>query len=459
MVDDTIAAISTPIGAAGIGIVRVSGRQAIPIVEKIFRSLKKRKLADARNYSLLYGHIVDLEGRVIDEVLVSVMRGPHSFTAEDVVEINCHGGVVAVRKTLETVFRAGARPAEPGEFSKRAFLNGRLDLAQAESVMDLINAKTEKSLKVAVNQLEGKLSVEIKKIRAELLELLAHIEAGIDFPEHDIEEVSRSQIEQKTRDILGKIDALIDSAGTGKVFREGLRTVIVGKPNVGKSSLLNALLKEKRAIVTDIPGTTRDVIEEIVSIRGIPLKLVDTAGIRETEDLVEKIGVQKTKEVFEEADLVLFMIDASTGITEDDRDIFRLVKGKRNLVIVNKTDIRRDIDISDMEKYVEKEDVIETSLLHGRGLDKLEARIEELVYSGLAAGQEELLVTNIRHKNALEKARRSVEGVLKALDAHLPTDCMAIDLKEAYDSLGEITGETVSEDLIDQIFSRFCIGK
>ncbi len=457
--DDTIAAISTPIGAAGIGIVRVSGRDAVPIVEKIFRSRKGRKLANARNYSLLYGHIVDQDGKTIDEVLVSVMRGPHSFTAEDVVEINCHGGVVAVRETLETVLKAGARLAEPGEFSKRAFLNGRLDLAQAESVMDLINAKTEKSLKVAVNQLEGKLSVKIKQIRAEILELLAHIEAEIDFPEHDIEEVSRLQIKQKSTEIFNKIKALIESAGTGKVFREGLRTVIVGRPNVGKSSLLNALLKEKRAIVTDIPGTTRDVIEEVVSIKGIPLKLVDTAGIRETEDLVEKMGVEKTKEVFEEADLVLFMVDASTGLTEDDREIFQLVQGKRNLVIINKTDIRRDIDISEIETYVKKEDIIETSLLHGWGLEKLEKRIEEMVYSGITAGQEALMVSNIRHKNSLEKARQNMEEVLKALREQLPTDCMAIDLKEAWDNLGEITGETVSEDLIDQIFSRFCIGK
>lgn len=458
MLDDTIAAISTPIGAAGIGIVRVSGRNAIPVVEKMFSS-KKKKMTDAPSHSMLYGHIVDPEGKVIDEVLVSVMRAPHSFTAEDVVEINCHGGVVAVRKTLETVLRAGARPAEPGEFSKRAFLNGRIDLAQAESIMDLISAKTERSLKVAVSQLEGALSAAIKAIRTEILGLLAHIEAGIDFPEHDLEDISRIQIGQKTKLILDKVKKLIDSAETGKVFREGLKTVIIGKPNVGKSSLLNALLKETRAIVTDIPGTTRDAIEEIVSIRGIPLKLVDTAGIRETEDIVEKIGVEKTMELFGEADLVLFMIDASTGLTADDREIFPLLKGKNRLLIINKTDIKKDIDLSEAENQIDAENVIEMSLFQGKGLDRLEERIETMVYAGLASGQEELLVTNIRHKNALEEASLSIEEVLKALAANLPTDCIAIDLKTAWDKLGEITGETVEDDLVTQIFTRFCIGK
>ena len=458
MLDDTIAAISTPIGAAGIGIVRVSGRNAIPVVEKIFSS-KKKKMTDAPSHSILYGHIVDPEGKVVDEVLVSVMRAPHSFTAEDVVEINCHGGVVAVRKTLETVLKAGARPAEPGEFSKRAFLNGRIDLAQAESIMDLISAKTERSLKVAVSQLEGALSSAIKAIRTEILGLLAHIEAGIDFPEHDLEDISRIQIEQKTKLILDRVKKLIDSAGTGKVFREGLKTVIIGKPNVGKSSLLNALLKEKRAIVTDIPGTTRDAIEEIVSLRGIPLKLVDTAGIRETDDIVEKIGVEKTMEMFGEADLVLFMIDASTGLTADDREIFPLLKGKNRLLIINKTDIKKDIDLSEAENHIEPENVIEMSLFQEKGLDRLEERIETMVYAGLASGQEELLVTNIRHKNALEEAGLSIEEVLKALAANLPTDCLAIDLKTAWDKLGEITGETVEDDLVTQIFTRFCIGK
>jgi tRNA modification GTPase len=288
---------------------------------------------------------------------------------------------------------------------------------------------------------------------------MAHLEAEIDFPEHGIEEISRSRIEQQVKQILAKTNQLLESAETGRVFREGLKTVIVGKPNVGKSSLLNALLKEKRAIVTDIPGTTRDAIEEIVSIRGIPLKLVDTAGIRETEDAVEKIGVEKTIELFAEADLVLFMIDASTGLTEDDKEIFPLIEEKNRLVIINKTDIRKEIDLTEVEKFTRKKDILEMSLLHGQGLDQLEKRIEELVYSGMTSGQEELLVTNIRHKNALESAAQSLENGLQAVTAKLPIDCVTIDLKAAWDSMGEITGETVSEDLVDLIFSRFCLGK
>ena len=459
MIDDTIAAISTPIGASGIGIVRISGKEALAVAEKVFRSKKHKLLAEARNHSMLYGHVLDNNGDTVDEVLVSIMRGPHSFTAEDVVEINCHGGVVAVRKTLEAVLKAGARPADPGEFSKRAFLNGRVDLAQAESIIDLINAKTEKSLKVAVKQLEGALSGIVKKISDEMLELLAHIEVGIDFPEHDIEEVSRSIIEQKAKIILNELRQMIESAGTGKVFREGLSTAIIGKPNVGKSSLLNALLREKRAIVTDIPGTTRDVIEEIVNIKGIPLKLIDTAGIRETEDVVEKLGVQKTKEVFNEADLILLMFDASTGLTVDDRLLMPLVEGKSCLVIINKTDVTGDIDFSEIEKYLGPKDIIEMSLLDGRGLDKLEQRIEEIVYAGMGSGQEDILVTNIRHQNALERAYQSIGDLLRALEDGMPTDCMAIDLKAAREYLGEITGETIGEDLVNQIFSRFCIGK
>jgi tRNA modification GTPase len=459
VLDDTIAAISTPVGAAGISIIRVSGSESLPLVDKVFRSKKNRKLKAVPNFSFVYGNVIDDKGKKIDEVLVSVMRGPHSFTAENVVEINCHGGIIATRRILETLLAVGARLAEPGEFSKRAFLNGRIDLAQAEAIIDLINAKTEKSLKYAVIQLDGALSSEIKTIRNEILELMANIEAGIDFPEHDIEELSRRQIKTKTIESLEKINKLLKSAGTGKVFREGLKTVIIGKPNVGKSSLLNALLKEKRAIVTDIPGTTRDIIEEVVSIRGIPLRLIDTAGIRETEDIIEKIGVEKTREVFAEADLVLFMIDASTGLTEHDREIFPLLKEKRNIVLINKTDVNKEIDTSEIEKIVDKSNIMEISVLYGNGMKELEDLIEEIVYDGIAAGQEEVLVTNIRHKNILEKAQTDIKAVLRAIANQLPTDCMAIDLRAAWELLGEITGETIGEDLVDTIFSRFCIGK
>ena len=458
MIDDTIAAISTPIGSAGIGIVRLSGKRAVTIAESIFRG-KKKKLAEAPAFSITYGHIINMNEEVIDEVLVSVMRAPKSFTAEDVVEINCHGGVVAVRKVMEMVLKGGARLAEPGEFSKRAFLNGRIDLAQAESIIDLINAKTEKSLQVAVGQLTGTLSDKIRYMRRQLLELIAHIEAGIDFPEDDIEEITVTIIKKRLFEVLGDIRMLLETADTGKIFREGIKTVITGKPNVGKSSLLNALLREKRAIVTDVPGTTRDIIEEVVSIRGIPLKLVDTAGIRDTEDFVEKIGVERSKEMFIGADLVLFMTDASTGLTEEDREIIKLMKNKNSLVIINKTDLKKQTDFSEIKGLVGEKDTVEMSLLTGEGLEVLEEKIEQLVYAGRVFVQDDVMITNIRHKNSLALVQKSLEEAVNTINAEMPVDCVAIDLKAAWETLGEITGETVSEDLIDQIFSQFCIGK
>lgn len=460
MLDDTIAAIATPIGAAGIGIVRISGKNAVKILKILFRPRKSRDLAEVESHKIVYGHLVEPEtGSVVDEVLVSVMRSPHSFTVEDVVEINCHGGVVAVRKTLECVLKAGARLAEPGEFTKRAFLNGRIDLAQAESVMDLINAKTEKSLKVAARQLAGGLSLKVEEIRQALLKTMAHIEAGIDFPEHDIEELSREQIKTATREVLAEIEQLIETAGSGKILREGLKTVILGKPNVGKSSLLNALLREKRAIVTDIPGTTRDVIEEFISIKGIPLKIIDTAGIRETEDLVEKIGVEKTKEILDDADLVLFMLDAAAGIEEEDRRIAELVSGKKGFLLINKTDVRPDLDLDQVLELVKDLVQVKLSLKSGAGLEELKDCIAETVMAGRVDAGEGVMVTNVRHRNALVEARDSLREVLNALAAEMPTDCMAIDLKNAWEKLGEITGDTLGEDIIDRIFSEFCIGK
>ncbi|MFZ5641152.1 MAG: tRNA uridine-5-carboxymethylaminomethyl(34) synthesis GTPase MnmE [Bacillota bacterium] len=460
MLEDTIAAISTPIGEAGIGIVRMSGKNAVEIGQKLFRGRKPVDLAAAESHKLLYGHLIEPEtGNVVDEVLVSVMRAPHSFTAEDVVEINCHGGVVAVRKALECVIKAGARLAEPGEFTKRAFLNGRLDLAQAESVMDLINAKTEKSLKVAVRQLAGGLSAKVRDVRQALLKTMAHIEAGIDFPEHDIEELSREQVTTAAREVLAEIEQLIDTAESGKILREGLRTVILGKPNVGKSSLLNALLHEKRAIVTDIPGTTRDVIEEFVSIKGIPLKIIDTAGIRETDDLVEKIGVEKTKEMLEEADLVLFMLDAATGIEEEDRLIAGLVSGKTGFMLINKTDLRPEMDLGPIAGLTEGLGPVKISLRTGAGLEELKERIVQKVMAGQVDAGEGVMVTNVRHRNALAEARDSLQEVLNTLALGMPTDCMAIDLRNAWEKLGEISGETLGEDVIDRIFSEFCIGK
>lgn len=458
MVDDTIAAISTSIGASGIGIIRVSGPDAILIVDKIFRSSKNKKLIDVKTFTLNHGHII-AEQKEIDEVLVSVMREPHSFTGENVVEVNCHGGLIAVKEVLNAVIKAGARHAEPGEFSKRAFLNGRIDLAQAESIMDLINAKTKKGMNVALKQLDGVLSREVNDLRDMLLDLLAQIEAGIDFPEHDVEEVSRENIKDKSIFIAEKLHKLIDTADTGKVFREGLKTAIVGRPNVGKSSLLNALLKESRAIVTDIPGTTRDVIEEVVNIRGIPLRLIDTAGIRETEDIVEKIGVEKTRQVLEEADLILVVIDASEPLNDHDRNILKNMNQKNLILIANKTDMGENIDYNKLKKYCSPENIIKMSVINGTGLENLEKRIEKMVYAGLSADSDDILVTNVRHKQSLEKAYESISDVIEAVDMGMPTDCLSIDIKTAWESLGEITGDTVSDGLLNEIFSKFCIGK
>lgn len=457
--DDTIAAIGTPIGAAGIGIIRVSGEDAIEIVDRIFRSKNKKNLHEVPSHNIVYGHIVDEKGEVIDEVLVTVMLAPKSFTTENVVEINCHGGTVAVRKTLEAVLKAGARLAEPGEFAKRAFLNGRIDLAQAESIMDLINAKTAASLRVAVGQLEGKLSAQIKDIRAKLLELRAHIEAGIDFPEHDIEDLSKEQIKVATVELKSRIDKILESADSGKIFREGLKTVIIGKPNVGKSSLLNALVKEKRAIVTDIPGTTRDVIEEFVSIRGIPLKILDTAGIRETEDVVEKIGVQRSKEALEQADFFLFVVDVASEISSEDMEIAAFLKDLSGIIIANKTDLTGGLN-RDLQKELGLDvPVVAMSLLNGQGLDELEEKIVDIVYNNEFHSVDEILVSNVRHERALTAASEYLTGVLETLENNMPMDCVTIDLNSAWEELGKITGETVGEDLLDQIFSQFCIGK
>lgn len=459
MHDDTIAAISTPIGAAGIGIVRISGDLAIPIADKIFKGKKNVALKDAANYRLSYGNVVDSTGIVVDEVLVSVMRRPYSFTCEDVVEINCHGGVIVLRKVLQLVLSAGARLAEAGEFSKRAFLNGRIDLAQAESIIDLINAKTDKGLSLAVNQLGGRLSSEIGDVRHGLLGLIAHIEALIDFPEDDLEDISPQGILEKTILLHDQVEVMIRSASVGKVLREGLKTVIVGKPNVGKSSLLNSLLREKRAIVTDIPGTTRDVIEEVINLRGIPLVLVDTAGIRETSDIVEKIGVEKSKEMFAEADLILLMIDVSSGFTDEDKKIMSLIEGKNYLVILNKTDLKSEGDIGEFRRIFANNVVLTMSLVSGHGVEELEKRIEDMVFTGSVAQNEGVVVSNIRHVDALERALRSLKEAWQTVEEKLPVDCIVIDLRSAWEALGEITGDSVSEDLVDRIFSEFCLGK
>jgi tRNA modification GTPase len=388
---------------------------------------------------------------------VSYMKGPRSFTAEDTVEINCHGGIVATNKVLENVIKAGARIAEPGEFTKRAFLNGRIDLSQAEAVIDIIRAKTELSMKAAVMQAGGNLSNSIRELREKLIALIAHIEATVDYPEDDLEEITAVQVTARLKEVAQELGKAIDSADEGKILREGLSTVIVGKPNVGKSSLLNNLLMENRAIVTDIPGTTRDVIEEYINIKGIPVKIVDTAGIRETEDVVEKIGVLKSREKIEEADLVILLLDSSRELTEEDRDIIEIIEGKKYIVLLNKSDLGSKIDIKEIEG-LEPEYVISTSVVQGFGIDRLKEAIVKLFFHGEIKSSE-LVITNMRHKEAMMAAKSSCLQAIDALRGTSSIDLASIDIRNAWYSLGQITGDTMEEDIIDKIFSEFCLGK
>ncbi len=460
MINDTIAAISTALGEGGIGIIRVSGKEAYPLVDNIFISKSVDKLSDCNSHTINYGFIVDPEtGEKVDQVLVSVMKAPKTFTGEDIVEINCHGGIVPLKKVLNLTLLAGARLAEPGEFSKRAFLNGKIDLAQAESIIDLIRAKTDLSLKVAMGQLQGALSENVEKIRRKLLEVLAYIEADIDFPDEDIDGLTSEEITKRAQEIYTDVEFLIKSSETGKILKEGLKTVIVGRPNVGKSSLLNALLREKRAIVTEIPGTTRDVIEELLNLGGIPLKIVDTAGIRETEDLVEKIGVEKSKELFGQADLILFLIDAQLGFTEEDAKIASMLTNQKIIVIVNKMDLVKNLENVEMPEVLQDKKVLKLSVTKLEGIDLLEETIKEMVFQGQVQISDSSLVVNVRHKDVLSKVKKHIEGVIQSSELGMPTDCLSIDLKGAWELLGEITGDTVGEDILDQIFSQFCIGK
>jgi tRNA modification GTPase len=454
---DTIAAVSTALGEGGISIIRVSGDKALNIVSKIFKGKNLKKLESIGTYTLRYGHIVDEEDNIIDEVLVSYMKGPRSFTAEDTVEINCHGGIVATNKVLESVIKAGARMAEPGEFTKRAFLNGRIDLSQAEAVIDIIRAKTELSMKSAVLQAGGKISEIVNELRERLIKLIAHIEATVDYPEDDLEEITSVQVSDDLKDIVFSINKAIESAEEGKILREGISTVIVGKPNVGKSSLLNSLLMENRAIVTDIPGTTRDVIEEYINLGGIPIKIIDTAGIRETEDLVEKIGVQKSKEKIDEADLIILILDSSCELTEEDREIINYVKGKKYIVLLNKVDLGGKINLNDLED-IKSEYIINTSIISGFGVDKLKEAIMKLFFKG-EINSNELLITNVRHKEALIMAGNNCRQAIEALKSTEAIDLASIDIRNAWYNLGQITGDTMEEDIIDKIFSQFCLGK
>ncbi|MBX4267043.1 tRNA uridine-5-carboxymethylaminomethyl(34) synthesis GTPase MnmE [Clostridium estertheticum] len=454
---DTIAAISTSIGEGGISIIRISGDKAINIVDSIFVGNNNRKLNDFKSYTMRYGHIIDKDGVRLDEVIISYMKGPKSFTAEDTIEINCHGGVVGTNRILQEVIRSGARIAEPGEFTKRAFLNGRIDLSQAEAVMDIIRAKTELSMKSALMQSEGSISREIKNVRNKLLSVIAHIEVTVDYPEEDIEDVTANEVREEVTLIISEIDMLLSTADEGKILREGLSTVIVGKPNVGKSSLLNALVKEKRAIVTDVPGTTRDAIEEYISVDGIPVKIVDTAGIRETDDIVEKIGVETSKQKIDEADLVILMLDSSMDLSREDIEIIDYIKEKKYIVLLNKSDLGGKIDISELRNLKSKY-VTDISIKTGVGLDDLKNNIKDLFFNG-EIKTEGVFVTNNRHKQSLIRAKENLESSLNALEYTAAIDLASIDIRNAWMNLGEIAGESLDEDIIHKIFSEFCLGK
>lgn len=456
---DTIAAISTALGEGGIGIVRVSGPDAIKIVEKVVSSSAKKKVSDFPSHTLhLCKVMLPGSNEVIDEVIVSVMRGPKSFTREDVVEINCHGGAAPLRGTLNAVLSQGARLAEPGEFSKRAFLNGRIDLAQAEAIIDIIRSCTDKGLSAAIDNLEGSLSREIGQIRRQLSGILARIEVNIDFPGEDADaEISLDQLEEMLSNVDETIVGLITTAGQGKILREGIKLVIVGRPNVGKSSLLNALLREKRAIVTDIPGTTRDVIEEMLNLNGIPVRIMDTAGIRKTGDKVEKIGVERSEELLQEADVVLVVMDASAGVMEEDLVVIEKAGEKKCIVVVNKSDLVGQVNLSQWEHKTGRE-CVPVSAKTGEGLHSLEDKVSAVIDAGISA-REGPIVTRVRHEQALKKALVHIREAKAACVAQIPEDIIAIDIREAWTSLGEITGETASEEIVDRIFEDFCIGK
>jgi len=466
----TIAAISTPIGQGGIGIIRISGEKALDIIKKIFQYKKKNR--EIQSYTIRYGYIFD-EDELIDEVLVSYFKAPNSYTGEDVCEINCHGGNLVVRRILEVVLKNGAILAEPGEFTKRAFLNGKMDLSQAEAVIDVINSKSVKENKASMQQLEGYLGKKIREIKENLIDILVDIEANIDYPEYDVEEVQRNKFESVLKGALEKLEKLEKSFENGKILKEGINTVIVGKPNVGKSSLLNALVKEDRAIVTEIAGTTRDTIEESITIKGIPLKIIDTAGIRETDDIVEEIGVEKSKKALENADLVLMLLDATFEIQEEDKVLLDLIKNKNYIVLINKIDVDVKINKNEIETILNRNNennnsgklnekmlrIIEISAKEEIGIEKLEEQIEEMFHFNQMDINNEIVITNARHKEAISKAKEKILKVLNANKMCIPIDMLSIDLQNAVQYLGEITGESVSEDVINGIFKKFCLGK
>jgi tRNA modification GTPase len=458
---DTIAAISTPLGEGAIAIVRLSGDEAVQIADKIFKGVGGKRLKDVPSHTIHYGHIIDpSSGQTVEEVMVTVMRAPKTFTREDVVEINCHGGLVSVNRVLQLVLTNGARLAEPGEFTKRAFLNGRIDLSQAEAVMDLIRAKTDRAMNVALSQMEGRLSKLIRGLRQTILETLAHVEVNIDYPEYDdVEEMTHNMLIEKALYVRDEINKLLQTSQQGKILREGLATAIIGRPNVGKSSLLNSLAHENKAIVTDIPGTTRDVIEEYVNVRGVPLRLIDTAGIRETEDIVERIGVERSREVLKKADLILLVLNYSEELTPEDEQLFEAVKDMDVIVIVNKTDLPQKIDMERVRELAGNWPIVTTSLLQEKGIDELEEAISSLFFTGAVEANDLTYVSNSRHIALLHQAKQAVEDAISGIEAGVPIDIVQIDLTRTWELLGEIVGDTVHESLIDQLFSQFCLGK
>lgn len=455
---DTIAAVATAMTASGIGIIRISGPESRSITGKIYRSKGgKKKIEEVASHTINYGFIWD-EEELIDEVLVMVMDGPRSYTGEDTVEIDCHGGVLAMKRVLETVIKYGARPAEPGEFTKRAFLNGRIDLSQAEAVIDVINAQNEYALKSSVSQLRGNIQRIIREIREQIIYQIAYIESALDDPEHISIDGYGDTLRGETELIKGKLDRILDTVREGKLMKEGIKTVIVGKPNAGKSSLLNTLVGEERAIVTDIAGTTRDILEETIVLHGISLRMMDTAGIRSTEDVVEKIGVGKAIENAKDADLILYVVDASIPLDENDREIIALLRDKKAVVILNKTDLKQVVLEEDLKALVEHP-IVSISAKEEEGIDRLEQQIKELFFAGKLTFNDEIYITNMRHKTALEEAKKSILLVENSIDMGLPEDFYSIDLMNAYEALGSIIGEAVGEDLVNEIFSKFCTGK
>ncbi|EGG72395.1 tRNA uridine-5-carboxymethylaminomethyl(34) synthesis GTPase MnmE [Staphylococcus epidermidis] len=456
---DTITSISTPMGEGAIGIVRLSGPQAIEIGDILYKG--KKKLSEVETHTINYGHIIDPEtNETVEEVMVSVLRAPKTFTREDIIEINCHGGILTINRILELTMTYGARMAEPGEYTKRAFLNGRIDLSQAEAVMDFIRSKTDRASKVAMNQIEGRLSDLIKKQRQSILEILAQVEVNIDYPEYDdVEDATTDFLLEQSKRIKEEINQLLETGAQGKIMREGLSTVIVGRPNVGKSSMLNNLIQDNKAIVTEVAGTTRDVLEEYVNVRGVPLRLVDTAGIRDTEDIVEKIGVERSRNALSEADLILFVLNNNEPLTEDDQTLFEVIKNEDVIVIINKTDLEQRLDVSELREMIGDMPLIQTSMLKQEGIDELEIQIKDLFFGGEVQNQDMTYVSNSRHISLLKQARQSIQDAIDAAESGIPMDMVQIDLTRTWEILGEIIGESASDELIDQLFSQFCLGK